>query len=124
MATTTSNATPTPALPPPPGTTSNFDNPATLKGSMDIAMGVAIPLTTIFFFLRAYVRIFIKRQWIGEDCKQIPARYSQLLGDTVEDTGQANRQDRARSDCICELRLSIGEGHSSDRSAANRTSPG
>lgn len=67
MATTTSNATPTPALPPPPGTTSNFDNPATLKGSMDIAMGVAIPLTTIFFFLRAYVRIFIKRQWIGED---------------------------------------------------------
>lgn len=34
---------------------------------MDIAMGVAIPLTTMFFLLRTYVRIFIKRQWIGED---------------------------------------------------------
>lgn len=79
MATTTSNATPTPALPPPPGVTSNFAHPATLKGAQDIAMGVAIPLTTIFFLLRTYVRIWIKKQWIGEDCEQFPARNSQPL---------------------------------------------
>lgn len=70
MATATTSATPKPALPPPAGETSNFEHPATLTGQMHIAMGVAIPLTTIFFFFRAYVRIWIKRQWIVEDCNQ------------------------------------------------------
>ncbi|KAJ8121849.1 hypothetical protein ONZ43_g1806 [Nemania bipapillata] len=58
---------PTPALPPPPGVTSNFDHPVTLKHQNNIAIGVAIPLTTIFFFLRAYTRIWIKRTWTVED---------------------------------------------------------
>lgn len=71
-----SNATPTPAMPPPPGTTSDFDHPASLKGVMNIAMGVSIPLTTIFFLLRTYVRIWIKRQWAGEDCEQFLALFS------------------------------------------------
>ncbi|KAI1181214.1 hypothetical protein F4777DRAFT_526343 [Nemania sp. FL0916] len=57
----------TPALPPPPGVTSNFDHPLTLKRQNNIAIGVSIPLTTIFFFLRAYTRIWIKRTWILED---------------------------------------------------------
>lgn len=80
MATTTSSAVPTPALPPPPGKTSNFNDPATLNGAMNIAMGIAIPLTTICFLLRTYVRIWIKEhKWICEDCKQIPVRPFQLL---------------------------------------------
>ncbi|KAI1371992.1 hypothetical protein F4677DRAFT_433680 [Hypoxylon crocopeplum] len=58
---------PTPALPPPPGETSNFENPPSLAQANNIAMGVAIPLTTIFFFLRVYVRIWIKRAWTLED---------------------------------------------------------
>ncbi|KAI2624938.1 hypothetical protein GGR54DRAFT_637836 [Hypoxylon sp. NC1633] len=58
---------PTPALPPPPGETSNFANPRTLVVSKNIAMGISIPLATIFFFLRAYVRIWVKRTWIVED---------------------------------------------------------
>lgn len=77
MATTTINATSAPAIPPPPGITSNFDHPVSLKGVMNIAMGVAIPLTTVFFLLRTYVRIWIKRQWIGEDCEQFPIRTEQ-----------------------------------------------
>ncbi|KAI1759339.1 hypothetical protein GGR53DRAFT_523934 [Hypoxylon sp. FL1150] len=60
-------ATPTPALPPPPGVTSNFDDPPSLTRGMNIAMGVAIPLATIFFGLRSYTRLFIRRTWIFED---------------------------------------------------------
>ncbi|KAI0535553.1 hypothetical protein GGR58DRAFT_478615 [Xylaria digitata] len=58
---------PTPALPPPPGVTPNFEHPITLKRQNNIAIGVAIPLTTTFFLLRAYTRIWIKRTWIFED---------------------------------------------------------
>lgn len=68
--------TPTPALPPPPGVTSNFDNPPSLTRGMNIAMGVAIPLTTIFFGMRAYTRLFIRRTWIFEDCSLLSTRYS------------------------------------------------
>ena len=45
MATITSDVTPTLALTPPPGTTSNFDHPATSKGPMTIAIGVVIPMS-------------------------------------------------------------------------------
>ncbi|KAL2290790.1 hypothetical protein FJTKL_14766 [Diaporthe vaccinii] len=67
METTTIDATPTPALMPPPGTTSNFDGPETSERAMTIAISVVIPLTTICFLLRIYVRIWIRRQWICED---------------------------------------------------------
>ncbi|KAI0973737.1 hypothetical protein F4678DRAFT_459226 [Xylaria arbuscula] len=60
-------ATLTPALPPPPGVTSNFEHPVTLKQKNNIAIGIAVPLTTIFFLLRVYTRIWIKRTWIVED---------------------------------------------------------
>ncbi|KAF2962755.1 hypothetical protein GQX73_g10818 [Xylaria multiplex] len=57
----------TPALKPPPGVASNPDHPASLVRLANIAIGVALPLVTIFFVLRTYVRIFIKRAWILED---------------------------------------------------------
>ncbi|KAJ8121149.1 hypothetical protein ONZ43_g2326 [Nemania bipapillata] len=60
-------ATPTPALPPPPGQTSNFDHPASLRQQFDIGAGISIPLTTIFVFLRTYSRLWIKKTWILED---------------------------------------------------------
>ncbi|KAI1827483.1 hypothetical protein F4861DRAFT_529272 [Xylaria intraflava] len=65
----TSMPQPTPVLPPPPGVTSNFEHPVTLKRQNLIAVGIAISLTTVFFFLRVYTRIWIKRAWIFEDCK-------------------------------------------------------
>ncbi|POS74520.1 hypothetical protein DHEL01_v207087 [Diaporthe helianthi] len=65
MATKTNDVTPTPTLTTPPGMTPN--QPETSKGPMIIASSVVIPLTSLCFFLRTYVRIWIKRQWIGED---------------------------------------------------------
>ncbi|KAI0905024.1 hypothetical protein F4824DRAFT_515725 [Ustulina deusta] len=57
----------TPALKPPPGVVSNPDHPASLAFLANITIGIALPLVTIFFLLRTYVRIFIKRTWILED---------------------------------------------------------
>lgn len=56
-----------PALKPPPGVTSNPDHPASLVNLANIAIGIAIPFVTIFFVLRTYVRVFVKRTWIVED---------------------------------------------------------
>lgn len=57
----------TPALKPPPGVASNPDNPATLVHLANISVGICLPLITIFFILRSYVRISIKRAWVFED---------------------------------------------------------
>lgn len=57
----------TPALEPPTGVTSNPDHPASLAHLADIAIGLCVPLVTLFFVLRSYVRIFIKHTWIFED---------------------------------------------------------
>ncbi|KAH7324161.1 putative integral membrane protein [Stachybotrys elegans] len=57
----------TPALQPPPGVESHPENPATLAHLADITIGICIPIVTIFFALRCYVRIFVKRTWIFED---------------------------------------------------------
>ncbi len=57
----------TPALAPPPGVVSNPDHPDSLVHLADVAIGICIPLVSIFYILRCYVRIFIKRVWIFED---------------------------------------------------------
>lgn len=43
------------------------DCPDTLIPLANIAIGICILLVTIFFTLRIYVRLFIKRLWILED---------------------------------------------------------
>lgn len=57
----------TPALPPPDGVTSNHDHPESLAHLSDITIAVCLPLVTVFFILRSYVRVFIKRAWVFED---------------------------------------------------------
>lgn len=57
----------TPALKPPPGVVSNPEHPASLAYLADITIAICIPLVTVFFLLRSYVRIFIKRVWRFED---------------------------------------------------------
>ncbi|KAI1378858.1 hypothetical protein F4677DRAFT_443341 [Hypoxylon crocopeplum] len=57
----------TPALEPPLGVTPDPTHPASLANLADIAIGICLPLITIFFLLRSYVRIFIKRVWVFED---------------------------------------------------------
>lgn len=61
-------ATFTPALEPPPGVVSNPINPPSLAYQSKITIGIAVPLTSLFFFARCYVRLMIKRTWILEDC--------------------------------------------------------
>lgn len=60
-------ATFTPFLKPPAGTTSNPENPQSLVHLADITIAVCLPLVTIFFLGRCYVRLFMKRVWILED---------------------------------------------------------
>lgn len=61
-------ATFTPALEPPPGVVSNPINPPSLTYQSKITIAIAVPLTSLFFFARCYVRLMIKRTWIFEDC--------------------------------------------------------
>ncbi|MCJ1254201.1 hypothetical protein MMC24_002015 [Lignoscripta atroalba] len=56
-----------PALPPPPGETSNFVNPPSLWKENVIAQSVCLSIAATVFFLRTYVRLGIKRQWSLED---------------------------------------------------------
>ncbi|KAI1760571.1 hypothetical protein GGR53DRAFT_525975 [Hypoxylon sp. FL1150] len=66
-ANTISTATFTPALQPPPGVISNPDHPDSLILLANITMGLCVALITVFFVLRSYSRIFIKRTWTFED---------------------------------------------------------
>lgn len=65
--TTAASSSFTPYLPPPPGQSSDRENPESLEQLADVAIGICLPLITIFFFARCYVRAFLKRTWIFED---------------------------------------------------------
>ncbi|KAF2810903.1 putative integral membrane protein [Mytilinidion resinicola] len=69
LATISASPTPTfiPALRPPPGVTSNPEHPASLAHYSHLTTAICVPIITIFFLLRTYVRIFVKRVWIFED---------------------------------------------------------
>ncbi|KAK8128778.1 hypothetical protein PG984_009886 [Apiospora sp. TS-2023a] len=67
MHTPTTAETRIPAMPPPPGATSNFDHPVTLVSKNNIAMFIALPLFVTSFGLRCYVRLYRKRVWLLED---------------------------------------------------------
>jgi hypothetical protein len=57
----------TPALKPPPGVLSNPDHPASLANLATITIAICIPLVTVFFVLRSYVRFYVKRLFTFED---------------------------------------------------------
>ncbi|KAJ4289869.1 hypothetical protein N0V90_011202 [Kalmusia sp. IMI 367209] len=69
MALSTSAPLPTfiPALKPPSGVSSNPDHPASLAHLATITIAICIPLVTIFFALRSYVRFWVKRLFTFED---------------------------------------------------------
>ena len=69
MASTSLNPSPTftPALKPPPGVYSNPNHPASLAHLATITVAICIPLVTIFFALRSYVRFWVKRLFTFED---------------------------------------------------------
>ena len=60
--------TPTSALPPPLGVTPNFLHPMSMLRWEIVCVTVCVSVATILLVLRIYVRVFVKRQWILEDC--------------------------------------------------------
>ena len=55
---------------PSPGITVDYGNPKDIYWTLNIAMtSVFTILTTVFFTMRAYVRLFIRKQISIEDCK-------------------------------------------------------
>lgn len=55
-------------IPPPDGVTPDFDNPRDAGRTLNIVgLGICCALITIFFFIRAYVRIFINRRVLLSD---------------------------------------------------------
>lgn len=57
----------TPALKPPPGVSSSPEHPASLAHLATITIAICIPVITIFFILRSYVRFYVKRIFTFED---------------------------------------------------------
>lgn len=57
------------ALPAPPGQVSNLINPKSFASWNLVCVAICLVTTTTVFLLRSYVRLWIKRQWILEDCE-------------------------------------------------------
>lgn len=73
-----------PALPPPPGHTSNFVNPESLYKWNVLCVTMCLVFTTLVFVPRTYVRLAIKREWILEDCTFSLAVFIANLVDLVQ----------------------------------------
>lgn len=58
-----------PALAPPPGETTNFAEPDPLWKWNVLTQCACVGVSGICFLLRMYVRIWVKRCWLVEDCK-------------------------------------------------------
>lgn len=59
------------ALPPPPGQASNLTNPTSFADWDLVCVVICLVTTTTVLILRSYVRLWIKRQWILEDCEYL-----------------------------------------------------
>lgn len=58
-----------PALPPPPGVQSNFDNPETREELARIVVGLTYGLMLVFLALRIYARVSITNSLGVDDCE-------------------------------------------------------
>lgn len=56
-----------PSIPPPPGVIPNFQNPETSKNTQIISTGFILGLVVIFFFNRAYAKVFLMRKLTWDD---------------------------------------------------------
>jgi hypothetical protein len=57
-----------PAIPAPPGHTA-FDHSETIWKWMILCITICLAFTTIPFLLRVYVRAYIRKEWLFEDCE-------------------------------------------------------
>ena len=60
--------TPSAAIPPPAGEVSNFDAGSELWRWNIVCQTLCLGITGIMWVMRLYVRIWVKRSWILEDC--------------------------------------------------------
>lgn len=58
-----------PALNPPPGFTSNFDNPAGVQGKIHTTLIFCLVISTVSVWSRLYARFFIQKTHGWDDCK-------------------------------------------------------
>lgn len=58
-----------PALEPPPGLTTNFDNPSSTLSSLVAALAIMVSVATIVLAARVYTRFYIMKMHQLEDCK-------------------------------------------------------
>lgn len=58
-----------PALPPPPGVQSNFENPETREGLAKIIVSLTYGLMLIFLAMRIYTRVRITNSLGIDDCE-------------------------------------------------------
>lgn len=58
-----------PAGPPPPGITSNFTDPETLRAPVIAVNVILLVVTTTFVGMRIYTRKFLNRILSAEDCR-------------------------------------------------------
>lgn len=73
-------------VPPPPGATPDLENPHDAKYSLLLGWLCACSiLATIFFLIRAYVKICIIQKILTEDSMADPAPTSQTFGGTAAD---------------------------------------
>lgn len=63
-----------PAMPPPPGVESKFDNPPSLALHLIVVNAVFLPLMAIAVGIRLYVRVFIAKAPGWDDCKLVANR--------------------------------------------------
>ena len=61
-----------PALVPPPGVQSNFDNPRTLRASFIVINAIFLPLMLLVVAIRLYSRGHIMQKIGWDDCRKSP----------------------------------------------------
>ena len=66
---------PSPALGPPSGQMSDFDQVNTLLKWDIVCVTACLAVTTLIFVLRTWVRVVVKKQWILKDCASILGCY-------------------------------------------------
>lgn len=59
------------AMPPPPGVTSNFEDPVTLGPIWRATICVSVALAVVSLALRLYTRLYVTRSIGADDCRTL-----------------------------------------------------
>lgn len=65
-----------PAGPPPPGASSNFDDPPNINGLVILTLTLCLVFATLAVLMRTCTKLFLIRSWDYEDCKLFGTLFS------------------------------------------------